>query len=167
VNGSSPYEAAQRIKGNSDKTFVYLKIKSKDGQLRDVHIDRPVTKMTPSVKTTFERQRLRRVARIQVSGCNSEARQEILRGLREAESKGVKEVVLDLRGNPGGLVEEAVEIAKLFLNEGSVVYVKRDGNESNETKVISHALNPNEVRLTVQIDRRTASAAEIIAGAER
>ena len=166
VSGSSSYEAAQMIKGNAANGEVTLKVRGKEGSLRDVKMDRLTSRVTPAVKTTTERIRLfHKVGRIAVSGCNSEARQEILKGLEQLEAQNVKEVILDLRGNPGGLVEEAAEIAKLFLDDGATVYIKRDGGEARQTRVISHQRPKTKTRLTVQVDGRTASAAEIIAGA--
>jgi len=165
VNGSSSYEAAQMIKGDASQSKVTLKIRRKEGSPQEINMERGVHQITPTVKTTTERIRFRKVGRIKVSGCNSEARQEILHGLEALQGKNVKEVILDLRGNPGGLVEEAAEIAKLFLDEGSTVYVKRDGGDGHESRVISRQAPSTRMRLTVQVDEKTASAAEIIAGA--
>jgi carboxyl-terminal processing protease len=72
-------------------------------------------------------------------------------------------VVLDLRGNPGGLLDEAVETASAFLDGGSVVsYTRRDGST-----VHLDAVGPGDasVPLVVLVDGGTASAAEVVAGA--
>ncbi len=77
--------------------------------------------------------------------------------------EGVPGVILDLRGNPGGLLEEAVEVTSLFLEEGVVVRVEsRDGTTEHE--VSGGAVAP-DLPLVVLVDRGSASASEIVAGA--
>ncbi len=84
--------------------------------------------------------------------------------LREALDKGAEGVVLDLRGNPGGYVNEPVETAALFLEDG-VVYrsVDRSGKETPHP-VEGAALAP-DLPLVVLVDDQTASSAEILTGA--
>lgn len=72
-------------------------------------------------------------------------------------------VVLDLRGNPGGLVDEAVEVAGAFLDGGPVVSYERRGR--GVTTLESHADGDASTPLVVLVDGGTASAAEIVAGA--
>jgi carboxyl-terminal processing protease len=75
-------------------------------------------------------------------------------------------LVLDLRGNPGGLVHASVEVASLFLPKGKLVYRTEGRRQDMETEFVTTddgALR--DVRLVVLIDRYTASAAEALAGA--
>jgi carboxyl-terminal processing protease len=80
--------------------------------------------------------------------------------LRTEHTSGV---VLDLRGNPGGLLDEAVETASAFLDGGTVVtYTRRDGSTVHLDAV---APGDTSVPLVVLVDGGTASAAEVVAGA--
>jgi carboxyl-terminal processing protease len=70
---------------------------------------------------------------------------------------------LDLRDNPGGLLNVAVDVASNFLNEGTVVSYSR--KNASEVVLESTNKNPDSAPMTVLINRSTASAAEVIAGA--
>ncbi|GAB0493281.1 hypothetical protein MMPV_004559 [Pyropia vietnamensis] len=94
-----------------------------------------------------------------------------LRGLdaavREAGGPGVTSLVLDLRGNPGGLLTSAVEVAEVVLPKGSVVVSTKGRGLGQEPRYISSAdpaIGP-AVRLAVLVNGGTASASEIVAGA--
>lgn len=88
---------------------------------------------------------------------------DVRKFLREFTEKKVDAVVLDVRGNPGGLLDEAVELAGLFLDEGTVVQVKGlDGSvrRHNDPETGQAWDGP----VAVLIDRLSASASEILAG---
>ena len=89
---------------------------------------------------------------------------EVVAALKTIQKAGADRLVLDLRGNPGGYVNEAVGIASQFLCTGDV-YVERDA-DGNETR---HPSRPNGVAydlpLVVLVDAGTASSAEILSGA--
>jgi carboxyl-terminal processing protease len=72
-------------------------------------------------------------------------------------------VVLDLRGNPGGLLTEAVEVASAFLDGGPVVVYQKRGEPSRTLEALGHG--DTRTPLVVLVDGRTASAAEVVAGA--
>lgn len=86
--------------------------------------------------------------------------------LTELGKRGVKGVVLDLRGNPGGLLSSAIEVAGLFLpRETLVVYTRGKGDEPRReffTSTRPHRLEPE---LAVLVNEGSASAAEIVSGA--
>jgi len=87
---------------------------------------------------------------------------DIRKILFNLSNKNINALILDLRGNPGGLLNEAVEIAGLFIN-GPVVQIK----DSNHSPVVYNNNEPGivyEGPLVILIDRFSASAAEIIAG---
>jgi carboxyl-terminal processing protease len=89
---------------------------------------------------------------------------ELLQALRELRASGAQRLVLDLRGNPGGLLDIAVRIAGQFLDGGPVVYERRkDGSE----RLYSAQPGGSAVGmpLVVLVDGGTASGAEVIAGA--
>jgi carboxyl-terminal processing protease len=78
--------------------------------------------------------------------------------------RGARAVVLDLRGNAGGLAEEAVATASLFLTEGTVAWVRAPEGGEEELEVEGEPL-PRQVPVAVIVDGSTASAAELVAGA--
>ncbi|MDE5681399.1 MAG: peptidase S41, partial [Mailhella sp.] len=92
----------------------------------------------------------------------SDLRKEIDEAMKKSELKGI---VLDMRNNPGGLVESAVNIADMFLEEGVIMSMKgRDGNEELEYKAQKQKDDIN-APLVVLVNAGSASASEIVAGA--
>jgi len=91
--------------------------------------------------------------------------QEVKTSLEEMQKMmPVQGVILDLRGNPGGLFESAVAVAKLFLPEGVVVHRLGQLRKSNQT-YRSQSEGPYSMPVVVLVDGETASAAEVLAGA--
>lgn len=90
--------------------------------------------------------------------------QEIREAVLQLQTDGMKVLILDLRGNPGGSFEAAVEASKLFLPDGIVVFTQSRLPDWNATH---KANNPNALLfpLIVLVDDETASAAEVLAGA--
>jgi len=90
---------------------------------------------------------------------------EFIKGLRELKEKGMNKLILDLRGNSGGVMEAAIQIANQFLKEGQlIVYTKGRTQPRNEAR----ATGKGEFEtgdLVVLIDEWSASASEILAGA--
>lgn len=92
---------------------------------------------------------------------------DLVRALEELESEkeSLKGLIVDLRDNPGGLLNQAVEISDLFLDEGEIVSIK--GRQDKHTKVFK--AQPNEIErpypIVVLINGGSASASEIVAGA--
>jgi carboxyl-terminal processing protease len=83
---------------------------------------------------------------------------------RRLESKGARGLVLDLRGNPGGLLRQAVAVASLFLEEGRTV-VALTGVNRPESLIYAHRGQKTRLPVVVLVDRRSASAAEVVAAA--
>lgn len=83
--------------------------------------------------------------------------------VEEALADGASGVVLDLRGNPGGLLREAVSVASVFVEEGNIVSVQERGQERQAFPAAGDAFE--DVPLVVLVDAASASASEIVAGA--
>jgi len=93
--------------------------------------------------------------------------QELQTGLNELAAQGVNRLVLDLRGNGGGLVETAVDVASRFLADGVVLYETRRGGQERFYAVKRVDSPAQRWPLAILVDASTASAAEIVAGALR
>lgn len=92
--------------------------------------------------------------------------EEFLKALTELQSKGMKRLLLDLRGNTGGYLDEAVEMADQFLGDGKrIVYTRGRIPNSSEDYFATAEGNFERTPLVVLIDHGTASASEIVAGA--
>lgn len=93
--------------------------------------------------------------------------QELQEALKIAQQKNLKGIVLDLRNNPGGLVDQSVAVADTFLRDGVIVSIRgRDNTPMREYKAKSKK-NAVDVPVVVLVNAGSASAAEIVAGALR
>jgi carboxyl-terminal processing protease len=92
------------------------------------------------------------------------ASDEVAKALRELKQQGATSFVLDLRGNGGGLLEEAVEISDLFLPAGSMVVEQRE-RVNSQKYTARDAADENPAPVVILVDGGTASASEIVAGA--
>lgn len=90
---------------------------------------------------------------------------ELREHLKTLQSQGMTGLVLDLRGNPGGLLKEGVGVAEMFLNRGQVVVSHKGRNSREQQYSASRMSRGMELPLVVLIDRSSASAAEIVSGA--
>ncbi len=100
---------------------------------------------------------------IRLNQFSANAAQEISNAITNLEKQGAKAYILDLRNNPGGLLQAGIEIARLWLDEGTIVYtVNRQGNLDSFTSP-GPALTDSP--LVVLVNQGTASASEILAGA--
>ena len=105
------------------------------------------------------------VGYVRLSSFASGASADLRRALDQLAARDVQGVVLDLRGNPGGLVNEAVDVAGVFLPPGTLVFTSRD-RDGNVTEYRTESgSEPVRLPLVVVVDNDTASAAEIVAGA--
>jgi carboxyl-terminal processing protease len=105
------------------------------------------------------------IAYIQLSDFTPDAAKEVKNALAALKEKGAKGVILDLRGNPGGLLIEAVNITNLFLPKGKlVVSTKGKIPENNLNYETLNAPIDTEIPVSVLINRGSASASEIVAG---
>jgi carboxyl-terminal processing protease len=105
------------------------------------------------------------IAYIQLSDFTPDAAKEVKNALAILKEQGAKGVILDLRGNPGGLLIEAVNITNLFLPKGKlVVSTKGKIPENNLNYETLNAPVDTEIPVSVLINRGSASASEIVAG---
>ncbi len=92
--------------------------------------------------------------------------QELRDKLSQFEREGVEGVVLDLRGNPGGLLNAAVDVTDAFLSSGTIVATVGEASPRRESRADSRYDFP-DLPLVVLVDQGSASASEIVAGALR
>lgn len=85
--------------------------------------------------------------------------------IRRLSARGMRGLILDLRGNPGGLLNEAIATANLFLPRGSLVVETRYRGEDPERHIADQPTDFADLPLAVLVGPQTASAAEILAGA--
>ena len=99
---------------------------------------------------------------ILISQFNEKAGEQVEKALGDFTKKNVKGIILDLRNNPGGLLDEAVNVAELFVPKGPIVYIEY---KNKELQSFSSITNKYPKPLVVLVNGESASASEIVAGA--
>jgi len=103
---------------------------------------------------------------IVLSQFNGKASAETKAALTDLKGQGAKNIILDLRGNPGGLLNEAVNICNLFIPQGEIIVTTKSKNEKyNNTYKTTKPPVDTEIPLVVLVDGKRASASEIVSGA--
>ncbi|MCB4798259.1 S41 family peptidase [Neotamlana laminarinivorans] len=103
---------------------------------------------------------------IVLSAFSRKAHAETNYALRDLKAQGAKRIILDLRGNPGGLVNEAINIVNLFVPKGQLVVTTKSKVEKyNKTYYTQNDPIDTEIPLVILIDGKSASASEIVSGA--
>ena len=100
-------------------------------------------------------------------GFSSKTDEELIEALTQLKLEGMRQLVLDLRNNPGGLLDEAIKVSTRFLAPGEkILEVRgRDEESSAHTYEVPDNNEPETIPMVVLVDRQTASASEIVAGA--
>jgi carboxyl-terminal processing protease len=98
-------------------------------------------------------------------GFNSDTAEGLLAALEYLHARGMTSLVLDLRNNPGGLLDQAIQVARTFLPAGQVILTQKGRNGLNDRIVTSTKAEPDRVPLVILVNGFTASASEIVAGA--
>ena len=104
------------------------------------------------------------VAYIRLTNFLPGSQAELTRALEDAHTQGMKALVLDIRHNPGGLLEVAIEVVSDFLEEGEVVSTRGRLESDIRERVAGKALY-KDIALVILVNEGSASASEILAGA--
>ena len=103
---------------------------------------------------------------IVLSAFNRKTTQETKEALEKLKADGAERIVLDLRGNPGGLLNEAVNVCNLFVSKGEIIVTTKSKNvKYNITYKTTKEPVDLEIPLAIIVDGKSASASEIVSGA--
>lgn len=106
------------------------------------------------------------VGYIVLSQFNRNASAETVKAFKDLKDQGAQKMILDLRGNPGGLLSEAINVTNIFIPEGELITSTKSAVEKyNQTFFTTRKAIDSEIPLAVLINGRSASASEIVAGA--
>ncbi len=106
------------------------------------------------------------IAHVRISTFDSGASKDLEKALAQVEKEGVLGIILDLRNNPGGLLDEAIGVASQFLKDGNVLLAK-DGKGRITPVPVEKGGRTTKLPVVVLVNQGSASAAEIVAGALR
>lgn len=134
--------------------------------LRDgKEIDLTVTRRKITVEHVDSQMLENNIAYIQVDSFDSGVAEDFKKQITELKNGGAKGIIIDLRSNGGGIVDEATGIADLFLKENETILITKGKDEKEETTVSKNKPIIQDIPLVVLVNEGTASASEILAGA--
>ena len=159
--GSS--EATKKIKG-PEGTQVRIGVRDgRSGKVRQLTLTRAEVTL-PNVSHRVETVGGEKLGYVRLLSFSEGAHAQLANAIRRVQGEGAKGIVLDLRHNPGGLLQEAVLSASLFLPEGRKV-VSTKSRSQGESTYETNGERRSKLPLVVLIDGGTASAAEILTAA--
>ena len=163
TKGLETKESSDRMKGKPGTTVVFKVKKVRTGDTLDINIVRERIHF-PDIE--YARMLDDTTGYILQTGFTENVSGEIRTKLQELKKQGMKRLVLDLRGNGGGLMSEAINIVSLFVPKGSLVVTSKGNTEESvrEYRTQSEPVAP-DLPLIVMIDSGSASSSEIVSGA--
>ncbi|MGN1401092.1 MAG: S41 family peptidase [Bacillus sp. (in: firmicutes)] len=159
LEGMSSSEAVALIRGEKG-TKVTLEIQRGDADPFKVDL----TRDTIPMETVYPEMLENNIAKIHVTSFSEHTTDELMDAIEKMEAEGMKAMILDLRGNPGGIMNEAIKIASLFVPEGEILF-QVDDREGNTEVIKSENASPLDIPVAILIDNGSASASEIVAAA--
>ena len=148
--------AASKIKGKAG-TSVVLTIK-RDGKQFDVTVKREEI-VVASVKSEVKDDN---IGYVQITSFDKNTYKEFKQAVNSLQKKNVKSLIIDLRDNPGGLLDVCVDIADYLLGEGTIVYTKDNNGDTQYYKSDEKKI---DLPIVVLINENSASASEILTAA--
>ncbi|MEA5618165.1 S41 family peptidase [Cronbergia sp. UHCC 0137] len=155
-------EAAAQMRGPVGSVVTLLIAREGEGE-KEVTLVRDRIELNPVVAELRFSPQDKPIGYLRLTQFNANAAMELAHAINSLEKKGAAGYILDLRNNPGGLLQSGIEVARQWLDSGTVVYtVNRQGIQGT-FEAFGPALTPDP--LVILVNQGTASASEILAGA--
>lgn len=165
ISSLGPNKAVKEMRGTPGTKVKLLVIKEDEAKPQEIELTREIVKIKP-VKAHLEKNN---IAYIRITTFNESTISELKTVVKKlkAESKDdIKGIILDLRNNAGGILEQAIAVSDYFIDSGIIVTTKgRTESSNSETRANKFSLKAPKVPMIVLINGNSASASEIVAGA--
>jgi carboxyl-terminal processing protease len=165
--GLSLDEAAERMRGKLGSRVI-LTVERDKSEAKDLEVIRDRIALNPviadlrAIPQTDTEER-RKVGYIRLSQFNANATAEVAHAIARLQEQGAESYILDLRNNPGGLLQAGIEVSRLWVDQGAIVYTVNRQGVLGSFEATGQALT--QAPLAVLVNQGTASASEILAGA--
>ena len=159
-------ETVRRMIRGKAGTVLHLTIRNVDGAIRTITVVREIIR-DPSVHRVRLFRAAPAIGMLRIERFQRRTAEELDTAMAALIEAGIEGLVIDLRGNPGGLYDEAVAVAGRFLSDAVIVStIGRDPGSADVRAAQGHARYPS-LRIACLVDAQTASAAELVSGALR
>ena len=156
-------EAVSKLRGPKDTTVTITIMREGMAKPKDISITRSIIKIRSIKSKIFDDH----VGYIRISSFQERTGDDLKKALREIEAKGrpLKGIVVDMRNNPGGLLNQAMEVSDAFLKRGVIVSTRGRSKSMESKSTAKDDGDEPTCPLVVLVNEGTASAAEIVSGA--
>jgi len=156
-------EAVSKLRGPKDTTVTITIMREGMAKPKDIPIIRSIIKIRSIKSKIFDDH----VGYIRISSFQERTGDDLKKALREIEAKGspLKGIVVDMRNNPGGLLNQSVEVSDAFLKRGVIVSTRGRSKSMESKSTAKDDGDEPTCPLVVLVNEGTASAAEIVSGA--
>lgn len=162
TKGMSLVEATSKIRGEPGSQAVFTV--ERDGL--DKELEFKLRRVTIDVKSVRHELLKDQYGYVRLHHFQEKTAKELKEAIADMEKKGkLKGLILDLRNNPGGLLDEAADVANIFVDSGVIVSTIGRNKDSKEVKSAKSGIARTDIPLVVLVNANSASAAEIVAGA--
>jgi carboxyl-terminal processing protease len=163
TDSTSLSDAVNKIRGNKGTKVTLTINRAGFAQPQDFTITRDVI----TVPSVTERLQQTGISYIQITQFGDDTSSAFKKAISQAASQHPKGIILDLRGNPGGFLTAAVDVASQFIPQGKVVVQEREHGKLQDqlTAESGGTFTSSSIPLAVLVDGGSASASEIVAGA--
>jgi len=163
MTGKASLEVRDKIRGPRGSTVKLTLERAADKRIEKVDIVRDAVPQ-PSIPDAYMLKP--GVGYVDMTrGFNYTTTDELLDVLDRLHAKGMTSLVLDLRNNPGGFLDQAIHVAEVFLRNGQLILTQKGRNGFRDNSYESRNNAPDMTPLVILINENTASASEIVAGA--
>jgi carboxyl-terminal processing protease len=162
TKGMTLVEAVSKMRGKKGSTVTLAIFRDGFEKVKDVVIVRDIIKIQAVKHEELEPA----YGYVRLASFNENAASDVKKAIERLEkSKKLRGLVFDMRTNPGGLLDQAVEVSSLFLDEGVVVSTIGRNRDQKEVKYARKGSARKDFPVAILVNSSTASAAEIVAGA--
>lgn len=158
VSQMSQLELAGRVRGPEGSEVVITVRRD------DALIDFTIVRAKITIPTVESRLLDNNIGYIKLNDFNVHAREHVNKALDELDLTTIEGLVFDLRGNPGGLLNSAIDIASAFIKDGTIL-IEDFGNGNEQIFKANGSYIGTSVPMVVLVDNNSASASELVAGA--
>jgi carboxyl-terminal processing protease len=163
MHGKTSAEVRDKIRGPRGSLVKVTVTRAATGNIQTVDIVRDAVSQ-PSVPDSYMIKP--GVGYIDMThGFNYDTAELLQERIEKLHTRGMNSLVLDLRNNPGGFLDQALNVAQIFLPQGQVILTQKGRNGQNDRVYKSSNPDPDRTPLVILVNDYTASASEIVAGA--
>ncbi|WP_251942952.1 S41 family peptidase [Staphylococcus sp. Marseille-Q5304] len=174
--GLQPKDVVKKVNGKSIKgqplEAIVKKVRGKKGTkvtltVERAHHEHEVTMKRDTIHVkSVEYEKHKNVGVFTINKFQNSTAGELKSGILKAHKKGVRKIVIDLRNNPGGLLDEAVKMANIFIDKGKTVVQLQKGDHKEQIKTSNDALKEaKDMDVAILVNKGSASASEVFTGA--